>query len=101
MEQYTSCVRHLAQETGVHLIDLEKVVPKELDYMYDDVHYTDKSYDLISKAIGDKLLEMGVLDNKTKVSHDRRQISGDRAEAVSLRGEQTGRPRIARDTEAD
>lgn len=61
MEQYTSCVRQVARETHVELIDLEKVVPKQLDYMYDDVHYTDKAYDLISKVIASQLLELGVV----------------------------------------
>jgi hypothetical protein len=60
MEQYTSCVRQLAQETGSQLIDLEKAIPKELDYFYDDVHYTDKSFDLICDTLASRLIELGV-----------------------------------------
>jgi len=60
MEQYTACVRQVAEETGSLLIDLEKIIPKELDYMYDDVHYTDKSFDLIGTTLANRLVESGV-----------------------------------------
>lgn len=62
MEQYASAVRRVAGETGSLLIDLEKVIPKELAYMYDDVHYTDLSFDLIADTIAGRLLESGLLE---------------------------------------
>jgi len=60
MEQYVACVRQVAKETGSYLVDLEKAIPKELDYMYDDVHYTDKSFDLIGSALANGMVDLGV-----------------------------------------
>lgn len=61
MEQYNDAVRQLATDTGTFLVDLEKVVPKTLEYLHDDVHYTDKAFDLISRYIAEKLTSFGVL----------------------------------------
>ncbi len=39
----------------VYLIDLENIVPKNLEYFYDDVHFKSKTYDLISSFISEEL----------------------------------------------
>lgn len=61
MEQYTAAVRQLAAETGSYLVDLEQIVPKSAEYLYDDVHYTDKAFDLIADYLAKKLQESDVL----------------------------------------
>jgi lysophospholipase L1-like esterase len=44
---YNDKIREIALNKNVYLIDLEKNVPKNLQYFYDDVHYRSKTYDLI------------------------------------------------------
>ena len=61
MEKYTAAVRNVAEEKGVQVIDLERVVPKSLEYFTDDVHYRDKTFDLIADHIADRLKQMRVL----------------------------------------
>lgn len=58
IKKYNDTIRELSDELNVPLVDLEKVVPKSLDYFYDDVHYTDKTYDLISSYLSDELLKV-------------------------------------------
>ena len=55
MEKYNDAVRKLAKEKGIALIDLEKVIPKSLEYFYDEVHYRQKTFDLLATAISDEL----------------------------------------------
>ncbi len=63
MRQYSEAVRDVAGETGVLLIDLEKAVPRSLEYFYDDVHYQKKSFDLIAEYIANKLVrEEGLIE---------------------------------------
>lgn len=40
MNRFNNAVRELSRQYGVELIDLEKEIPKNLQYFYDDVHLT-------------------------------------------------------------
>jgi lysophospholipase L1-like esterase len=54
--QYNDKIREVAlANEDVYLIDLEKIVPKDLEYFIDDVHYNSKTHDLISAFISEKL----------------------------------------------
>ena len=53
--QYNRKVRKIAAQRNLLLIDLEKQVPKTLDYFWDDVHYSQKTYDLIANYIVDEM----------------------------------------------
>lgn len=55
INEYNNTIRKLASEMNIPLIDLEKVVPKSLEFFYDDVHYRSKTYDLISSYLADTL----------------------------------------------
>ena len=55
MEQYNQAVREIAKRENVRLLDLEKVVPKTLEYLRDDVHYTDKTFIIISEYVAEML----------------------------------------------
>ncbi|NTV30260.1 MAG: SGNH/GDSL hydrolase family protein [Candidatus Omnitrophica bacterium] len=55
LRQYNDRMRKIAADERVPLIDLEKVVPKSLEYFYDDVHYKDKTYDLIADFLAGEL----------------------------------------------
>lgn len=56
INKYNDAIRELARELNTPLIDLDKAVPKSAEYFYDDVHYTSKTYDLISSYLSDELL---------------------------------------------
>ncbi len=53
--QYNDKIRAIAASENIPLIDLEKVVPKTLDYFFDDVHYKNQTYDLISGFLAEQL----------------------------------------------
>lgn len=52
---YNAKIKALASARGTMVIDLDKIVPKSLEYFYDDVHYKDITYDLISDHIAGEL----------------------------------------------
>jgi hypothetical protein len=56
MVQYNRKAREIAAQRNLLLIDLEKQVPKTLDYFWDDVHYSQKTYDLIANYIVSEML---------------------------------------------
>lgn len=57
MNQYNQTARDLARDFELPLVELEKAIPKTLDYFYDDVHYRTQTYDIIAETIAQKLLE--------------------------------------------
>ena len=40
MVRFNATTRHIANSTGTTLIDLDQELPKSVEFMYDDVHYT-------------------------------------------------------------
>lgn len=55
-QQYNDKIREIAHtDEDVYLIDLEIIVPKNLEYFIDDVHYNSKTHDLISLFISEEL----------------------------------------------
>lgn len=61
MQQYCNVVRNVASHRGVPIIDLEKSVPKSLEYFYDEVHYRGKTYDVVAEKVADGIRESGIL----------------------------------------
>ncbi|AFH50180.1 GDSL-like lipase/acylhydrolase domain protein [Ignavibacterium album JCM 16511] len=55
---YNDAIKEISVFMNVPLIDLDKVVPKNLDYFYDDVHYQSKTYDLISSFLSEEILKI-------------------------------------------
>jgi lysophospholipase L1-like esterase len=51
MRKYNEKIREVAKSRGVYLIDLEKDIPKTLEYFKDDVHFTDKTFDIVAENI--------------------------------------------------
>jgi len=61
MEQYNSTLRQIASENDLSLIDLDSSLPRNLEHFIDDVHYTDKSFEMISKLISTGLEKADLL----------------------------------------
>jgi lysophospholipase L1-like esterase len=55
LKQYNEKTREISKKQSVFLIDLEKIIPKSLEYLKDDVHYKDKSFDLIAASLAEKI----------------------------------------------
>ncbi len=51
MQQYVGEVRKIAAEEGVTLIDLESSLPKSLDNMFDDCHYTEAGAGIVASEM--------------------------------------------------
>ncbi len=51
MNRFNDAVRTLSKDYNVELIDLEKEIPKTLDYFYDDVHFTPKGAQKVSEVV--------------------------------------------------
>ena len=51
MQQYNAATQRVAQQEGVAFIDLERAVPKTLEYFVDDVHYADRAFPLVADAV--------------------------------------------------
>lgn len=62
MQAYNDMVRNIAKERDAFLIDLEKEVPKSFEYFWDDVHYCDKTFDIISEYIYQELIKQRILE---------------------------------------
>ena len=60
-KQYNDKIREIAKFRGVYLIDLETQLPKSLDYFTDEVHYTDKSFSIITDYIYTNLISQNIL----------------------------------------
>jgi len=61
MRAYNDAVRGIARERHVELIDLEKQIPKTLEYFSDEVHYKDKTFDIIGSYIAGELIRMDLM----------------------------------------
>jgi hypothetical protein len=64
MKQYNERIKTIADKRNVFFIDLEKYIPKTLTYFYDEVHYNDTSYNLISKSLSTEIVRLKVLPFK-------------------------------------
>ncbi|MBN2105453.1 SGNH/GDSL hydrolase family protein [bacterium] len=55
-QQYRHAIQSLAHERKTPWIDLESEIPKTLAYFKDDVHYTDKAFDMVAEVVTDGLI---------------------------------------------
>ena len=62
MQAYNAVTRRIATSRGLPLIDLEKDVPKTLEYFEDDVHYQDVAYDLVAECVTKGLVQAMAAD---------------------------------------
>ena len=65
MRQYNDVTRRVAKKRGAVLLDLAKRVPKTLDYLCDDVHYTDKGFERVAEVVATALADSGLIPRPT------------------------------------
>jgi hypothetical protein len=80
MQRFNDATRRLAVENGVDLVDLEQLMPKSTEYLFDDVHYTKAGNELIGNAFADHLIESKLIDRvmEKRLSERRIPATGDR-----------------------
>jgi hypothetical protein len=61
MNAYNNVCRKLADEKHLPLVDIERRIPKTLDYFYDEVHFQDTAHVIIAHTIADQLTASGLL----------------------------------------
>lgn len=61
MKQYNERMKEISEKRKVYFIDLEKQVPKSLTYFTDEVHYTDTTFNIISKVIADEIMRLKII----------------------------------------
>lgn len=59
MEAYNDVTREVAAESAVPLFDLARLMPKSLDYFYDDVHFNVEGARVAGVALADFLVQTG------------------------------------------
>jgi hypothetical protein len=59
--QYRNAVIETAAGRNVVLIDLESRIPRTLEFFYDDVHYQNKSFDIIARTVSEELIAQKVV----------------------------------------
>ena len=57
LDTYNKKLLSLCKKYELLCIDLEKEIPKTIDYFYDDVHFTNNGADLVATKIKEKILE--------------------------------------------
>ena len=62
MRRFNDITRRLATESGIELVDLERLMPKSTEYMFDDVHYTKAGNELVGNAFADHIIESKLID---------------------------------------
>jgi hypothetical protein len=65
MQQYNNRIKEISTIKNVNIIDLEKHIPKTLKFFYDEVHYNDTTFDIISRVLADEIVRLKVLPFKT------------------------------------
>ncbi len=66
MKIYNERIKEIAGKNDVFFIDLESRIPKSLQYFTDDVHYSDTTFNIISKSIAEEIVKMRVIFPVTK-----------------------------------
>lgn len=64
MQDYNQTLLQVAGNEGVHSLDLDRAIPKSLDYLYDDCHYTEKGLGLVVETLIKTLVEKKLLKDQ-------------------------------------
>jgi hypothetical protein len=61
MKKYNSKIKEISQNKNVYFIDLEAEIPKSLVYFWDDVHYRDTTFNIISKFLAKEIIRQKII----------------------------------------
>jgi hypothetical protein len=71
MRAFNDVTRQLTADSDVDLVDLERLMPKTTDYLYDDVHYTKAGNELVGNAFADQIIDSKIIDRVMRERRDR------------------------------
>jgi len=77
MEAYNSVIRKVAAREDCLFIDLEKAIPKSLEYFGDDVHYRGPAFDLVAETVAAGLQSL-IQKHKAETTERRETRRGER-----------------------
>ncbi len=55
MRAFNAATREIAHREEVDLVDVERVLPKSTDFMFDDVHYTVLGAETVARTIAESV----------------------------------------------
>ncbi len=58
MDAFNDTIRRVARENGTRLVDLDAEMPRNLEMLADDVHYTDAGVDFVSARVAARIDEL-------------------------------------------
>lgn len=76
MAAFNDATRQIAHDSQVRLVDLERLMPKTTEYLYDDVHYTKAGNELIGNAFADEVIEWGLIEKTMRDRAAKHNVAG-------------------------
>ena len=64
MKAFNQTTRKVARDSNTQLVDLAAAIPKSLDYMYDDVHYTEAGNQRLAETMAKHIIDSGMIPSK-------------------------------------
>jgi lysophospholipase L1-like esterase len=62
MDQFNQRMKNIAESNEVPFVDFASVLPQNLSYFEDDVHYTKKGSELVAKSLFEKIVSLQLID---------------------------------------
>lgn len=63
LQAFSDTTKEIAEENDVSFVDLDKSVPKNLEYFIDDVHYTDKGNETVAETLYKFITTKNIIEN--------------------------------------
>jgi hypothetical protein len=61
MTRYNERIKEISKEREVYFIDLERSIPKSLTYFFDEVHYQDTTFSIISRFLCEEIVDLAII----------------------------------------
>lgn len=63
IDTFNEVTKKVAANNEIQFIDLEKLLPKSLEYFYEDVHFNEKSNKIVAEQLVNRIVEMKAISN--------------------------------------
>ena len=63
LDSYNKKLLSVCEKYQLSCIDLEKEIPKSINYFYDDIHFTNKGAELIALKVNEKIIKNKWFEN--------------------------------------